>query len=164
MSFLVSFIRLNWKPLLVVVIAGAIWFAIHRWGEARYAAGRADERAPWLIAQASAEKAAREAIQAHIDTANATDKRNAETIAGLDRTLADASRDHDQLSGLLAAARQRAAASHPVSAAANQPAASEPSTAQSDGRLDGLLASAITECNGNRAGQTALIAEIQPQL
>lgn len=164
MSFLLSFVRLNWRPLLIIIAAGAVWFAIHKWGDTRYAAGRADERAPWLIEQAKAEEAARIAIQAQINTANATEKRNAETIAGLDRTLADAAHEHDRLSGLLAAARQRTAASHPVPAAANQPAVTAAPAAQGDGRLDGLSADAIIECLGVRASYIALIAELVPQL
>lgn len=159
-----EFLKLSWKPLLAILVAGAILFAIHRWGEMRYAAGYGASETNWLVVQASAERAARVAMQAQIDTANATDKRNAETIADLDRTLADAGRDHDRLSFLLAAARQRASTSHPVPTAPNQPAAAEASGAQSARRLDGLLADAITECNGNRAAYAALIAEVSAQL
>jgi hypothetical protein len=163
MAFLLSFIRLNWKLLLIIAVAGAFWFAVHRWGDTRYASGRADERAPWLIVQANAQKAARAAIQAQIDTANATDKRNAEIIASLNHQVDDAVGDLSVANRLLVAARARTSASHPMPETADQPRATPPGGTPGDGLADSVAA-AIGECRRNSRRLDALIAEISPQI
>jgi len=160
---MIEFLRLTWKPLLIVVAAGAVWFAIHKWGETRYATGRADERAPWLIVQTKAEQAARVAMRAQIDTANATDKRNAEIIAGLNHQVDDAVGDLSIARRLLAAARARDPPSHSVHEATHQPGTPPASGASGDGLTDSVAA-AVGECRRNSARLAALIAEITPQL
>jgi hypothetical protein len=46
----------------------------------------------------------------------------------------------------------------------NNPIPADPTISSSDRRLNDALASAITECNINRASQAALIKELTPQL
>ncbi len=114
MSFFWSFVKLNWKPIAVVIIALAVWFALRHYGDSRYSQGRADELAIWTPRLAAAEKAkaAAEARTASIDAASNTivaeqEARHAETIAALNARAADADRRFRALGVRLATANSR---------------------------------------------------------
>lgn len=160
---MIEFLKLAWKPLLALAVAGAVWLAIHNWGDSRYASGEIHKNAEWLVKQNKAEREARQALQTQLDTATATDKRNAEIIAGLNHQVDDAVGDLSLANRLLTAARARTSTSHPVHEAADQPGTAPASGTQSD-RLADSVAAAIGECRRNGARLTALIAEVVPQL
>lgn len=110
MSALLTFVRAFWKPLLIVVIALAVLFALRHYGDVRYRDGRIDEKADWLPRMAAAEqaKAAAEAHTAAIETAQEattanSEARHAEAITAVNARAADAERRIRALSLRLAA-------------------------------------------------------------
>jgi hypothetical protein len=157
------FLTRFWKPLAYLAVAGCLWIALFSFGNAKYKAGRADERAGWLVVQAKAERDARAALQAQIDTANTTDKRNEKIIAGLNHQVDDAVGDLSLAGRLLAAARARTSPNRSLHETADQPGTAPASGTSGDGLADSIAA-AVGECRRNTARLTALIAEIQPQL
>lgn len=163
-----EFLKLSWKPLLAILVAGAILFAIHRWGERRYAAGYGASESKWLVVQASAERAAREALEAQIAQSRKTTLANQATLHDLQSTTAAIAADRDRsvelARRLLAAASRPAPASHQLPEADHRPAAADPGKAGSAIDVAELLANAAAECRGNGAQLNALIAEIRPQL
>lgn len=109
-----AFVRANWKPFAIIAVALVIWLALHRYGDARYSQGRADEKAVWVPQLVAAEKAraAADARTTAIDTASKNvvaeqEARHAETIAALNARAAGADRRFRALGVRLAAANSR---------------------------------------------------------
>jgi hypothetical protein len=110
MTAILAFLRLNWKPLVLLVIALAIYFALRHYGDSRYATGRSDEKAIWMTRLAAAEqaRAVAEARTRTLETAADAITANAEaryaaTVTDLNARAVDSDRRIHALSVRLAA-------------------------------------------------------------
>lgn len=157
MTAILTILRLIWPYLLT---AAGVAYGTHYVDSAtlaRYKASVAE-------VQASAQLAARNALEKQLSQRTLTEANNAQVIQSLTAERDVASRDRDLAQRLLSAAQARPAASHSVPETRREPGAPTASPAPSDGRLADVLAATFDECRANAAQLTALIAEIQPQL
>lgn len=130
------------------------------------------DKVTWAQSQASAQKAAADALQAQIAQRNATEARNAELQSSLAQTQADAvaaHRDADFASRLLAAARQAASRPSggqvPGSQGGQQPADSSGASGNRPAAdLFGLTRDSAAECRNAIERLATLQLEIATQL
>lgn len=104
MSFLWSFLKLNWKPIGIALLALSAWLALRHYGDGCYRQGRADEFAVWTPRLAAAEKAASDANAktATIDAASKAavaeqEARHADELKVIDSRTADYQRRYSAL-------------------------------------------------------------------
>jgi hypothetical protein len=165
-------IRIIAYALLALGVMGVTAYATHRLDGARYEALQADYSKYQARVQtdaATAQEAARAAIQAQFDARTAQEAANAKTIASL-TAQADAARSSaDFAQRLLASALEAgtATASHPVPAAGHQPGAADTSQGGGDQPAPDLardVADSASECRDAIERLSALQVELQPQL
>lgn len=114
---------------------------------------------------AAAEKAAREALQAQIDTGHKTDQRNKEIIRELNARASTAESDRDLARRLLnSALGPFTPTSHRLPEASHQSGAAGAGGEGGGPGLETEVAAAIGECERNSDRLDALIAQIRPQL
>lgn len=167
MSFLARF----W-PYIVIALALAFLWGMHIHDQRRYAALQTDYanyRAQVADANAKAQKAAREAVEAQIAERSRIDKHNAEVLADYAQTnaaiTADRDRSRELVRRLLAANQGRAASpSGSMPEAGHQSGAAEAGSPGGHGDLGELLVDTASECRANAAQLNALIAQISRQL
>lgn len=170
MTALLAILKLAWPYMLAAAVGGAIaGWTTHAFDSIalnRQRAAMDGYKAQVADSDAAAEKAAREALQAQIDEGHANDVRNQSAIESLNGQLASIDRTRGDLTGELrhALANKPAACGGSVPQTPSQPGAAATVQASGDGPLAGLLSDAISECNGNRATQDALTAQIKPQV
>lgn len=123
----------------------------------------ANERSDRATERAKGQEAARDALQAQIQTRLQTEANNTHVIAQLQAERDRAVSDRDIAERLLLAAKasSRSAA---VPQAPDRPGTAPAGPADSGGGLAEALAAAIDECRGNANQLDALIAELKPQL
>lgn len=165
-------IRIIGYALLALLVMGATAYATHRLDDARYEALQAQYskyQAQVATDAATAEEAARAAIQAQIDARTAQEAANARTVASLTSQIDTARQSAEFAQRLLASALKAGAASagHPVPAAGHQPGAPDPAKGGSDQPAPDLardVADSATECRDAIERLSALQAEIASQL
>lgn len=114
---------------------------------------------------AAGEKAAREALQAQVDSGHKTDQRNEEIIRELNARASTAESDRDLARRLLnSALRPVASTGHRLPETSDQPGATGTRGEASGPSLETTVAAAIGECERNANRLDALIAQIKPQL
>jgi len=168
MTALLLLLKSTWPYLLAGALGAAIGgYTTHGFDTIalnRQKAAMASYQARVADQAAAAEKAAREALQAQIDSAHSTDIRNQGIIDDLKKRADSSESDLAFARRLLNAARPIAAAGHSVPKAPNQPGASGASGAASGPSLETEVAAAIGECERNSDRLDALIAQVKPQV
>ena len=165
MTALLAFLRMAWPYLLTAGIGAFISHEIDQIPYDRQATAFASYKAQVADADAKAQKAAADALQAQINTRLTTEANNGKVISQLMAERDTAALDRDIAQRLLAAAAARAAApNRPVPQTAGGQAAPTAGPAAGGGSLTEELAAAIDECRANANQLDALIAEIKPQL
>lgn len=168
-------IRLILYGLLSLGVISATAYATHKLDDARYESLRSDfsgYKAQVATDDATAHTALANALQAQIDSRNATEARNAQLQTSLQSVQADAvaaHRDVDFANRLLAAAAHAgtAAASSAVSKAQGGSGAADTPGASGDRSTPNLIADvtdSATECRDAIQRLAALQLEIAPQI
>lgn len=165
-------IRIIGYALLALLVMGATGYATHKLDNARYEALQAEYskyQAEVATDSATAQQAARAAIQAQFDARTAQEAANAKTIASLTDQAAAARQSADFANRLLASALKAGAATtgHSVPAADGKPGATDPAKGGGDQPTPDLardVADSATECRDAIERLSALQAELAAQL
>ena len=169
MTALLALLRSAWPYLLTggLGLGAGIW-ATHKLDGASYDALQArfaSYQRDVADADAKAQKAASDALQAQINTRLATEANNGKVIQQLQAERDSAAADRDFARRLLAAAQAvPTAADHSGTAAAGGSAAPDPARPPGDRPLAQDLGDAAGECRDAIQRLAALQVELQPQL
>lgn len=165
MTALLTFLRMAWPYLLTAAIAGFISHAIDSIPYNRLETSFASYKAQVADADALAQKAATDALQAQIQTRLTTEANNGKVISQLTQERDSAAIDRDLARRLLAAAQARpTSGSGAVPQAADRSSIAPAGPAISLETLTSTCADVGDEDDGNARQLNALIAELVPQL
>lgn len=165
MTALLAILKLSWPYVLCVIVAG---YLTHRWDLTDYErlqTSFASYKAQVAAADAQAQKAASDALQAQIQTRLTTEANNGKVIQQLQAERDSAAADRDFARRLLAAAQAvPAAPSHAGPSAAGGSGADDAPGSSGDRPLAQELGVAAGECRAAIQRLAALQAELAPQL
>jgi hypothetical protein len=166
MTAVLTVLKLIWPYVLCAILAG---YLTHRVIDVpHYDALQAEYvgyKAQVADADAKAQEAAKDAVEAQIQTRLATEANNGKVIAQLQAERDSAAVDRDFARRLLAAAQAKPATTgDPVSAAIDRPGTDGAAGASSDRSLAQDLGDATGECRAAIQRLAALQAELAPQL
>lgn len=170
MTILLALLGKLWPYLAAGAVAGAATgWTVHEFDSIAYSRLQttyASYQTQVADADAKAQEAARNALQAQVDARATTDQRNQGIIDDLTKRATSAESDRDFARQLLGHAGKAGPppASGSVSQANHQPGASAASGAGSGPSLETEVAVAVGECEHDADQLDALIAEIKPQL
>lgn len=169
MSILLALLSRTWPFLLTgaLGLGGGIWVT-HTLDGTRYSALQATYakyQADVAQANATAQQAAREALQKQIDARLTTEANNAKIIDQLTQERDHVAADRDFARRLLAAAQAKPATGRgAVPTADHQPGTADPPEASGDRSLAADIGDAAGECRDAIQGWASLQAQLIPQL